>query len=237
MYLLNVFLFYFCKYQTSAKDFTMQQKIHLCIPFLEIARPQSQFPHSCVWERFIYFQDRSTYFLHQNRQIDRGNIKIAHRHMTVEIGTVAAQFLSGIICLFQIFGIDSLQCRWKLLTLMIFCDKPYFDKRHIEYICTQITLETFIKLSTNFHKRGPADAAKIVGIMRMFAAWIVWKSWRIWGPLYCQRVDSVEVSSILHNLALSPWPRVPGLPHYHLPNYPPTYSMMCVVNILLDIFP
>jgi hypothetical protein len=27
-----------------------------------IAQPQSQFPHSCVCERFIYSQDRSTYF-------------------------------------------------------------------------------------------------------------------------------------------------------------------------------
>jgi hypothetical protein len=41
----------------------LQGKSHLCIPFLGIARPQSQFPHSCVWDsRFIYFQDRSTYF-------------------------------------------------------------------------------------------------------------------------------------------------------------------------------
>jgi hypothetical protein len=41
---------------------TLQGKSHLCIPFLGIARPQSQFPHSCVCERFIYSQDRSTYF-------------------------------------------------------------------------------------------------------------------------------------------------------------------------------
>ncbi len=27
-----------------------------------IARPQSKFPHTCVCERFIYSQDRSTYF-------------------------------------------------------------------------------------------------------------------------------------------------------------------------------
>ncbi len=39
-----------------------KKKSHLCIPFLGIARPQSQFPHSCVCERFIYSQDRSTYF-------------------------------------------------------------------------------------------------------------------------------------------------------------------------------
>ncbi len=32
----------------------LQRKSHLCIPFLGIARPQSQFPHSCVCEGFIY---------------------------------------------------------------------------------------------------------------------------------------------------------------------------------------
>ncbi len=53
---------------------TLQRKSHLCFPFLGIVRAQSQFPHSCVCERFIYSQDRSTYFLQQNRQIDRGNI-------------------------------------------------------------------------------------------------------------------------------------------------------------------
>ncbi len=40
----------------------LRGKSHLCIPFLGIVRPQSQFPHSCVCERFIYSQDRSTYF-------------------------------------------------------------------------------------------------------------------------------------------------------------------------------
>ena len=32
---------------------TVQRKSHLCIPFLEIARPQSQFLNSCVCEQFI----------------------------------------------------------------------------------------------------------------------------------------------------------------------------------------
>jgi hypothetical protein len=36
--------------------------LHIYIPFLGIARPQSQFPHSCVCELFIYSQDQSTYF-------------------------------------------------------------------------------------------------------------------------------------------------------------------------------
>ncbi len=39
-----------------------QGKYHLCSLFLGIAPPQSQFPHSCVCEQFIYTQDRSTYF-------------------------------------------------------------------------------------------------------------------------------------------------------------------------------
>jgi hypothetical protein len=41
---------------------TLQGKIHICIPFLGIARPQSQFPHSRVCERYLYSQDWSTYF-------------------------------------------------------------------------------------------------------------------------------------------------------------------------------
>ncbi len=33
---------------------TLQRQFRLYIPFLGIARPRSQFPHSCVFERFIY---------------------------------------------------------------------------------------------------------------------------------------------------------------------------------------
>ncbi len=53
---------------------TLQRQFRLYIPFLGIARPQPQFPHSCVCERFIYSQDRPTYFLQQKRQNHHGNI-------------------------------------------------------------------------------------------------------------------------------------------------------------------
>jgi hypothetical protein len=53
--------------------------------FLGIARPQSQFSHSCVCERFIYSQDRSTFFLQQNRQTVHWNMCI-NRSQTHECG-------------------------------------------------------------------------------------------------------------------------------------------------------
>ncbi len=55
-----LFLFFFP--QATGSSHTLQGKFHLCIPFLGIARPLSQIPHSCVCEHFIYSQDRPTYF-------------------------------------------------------------------------------------------------------------------------------------------------------------------------------
>ncbi len=51
-----------CRSTSCGAATTLQGKSHFCIPFLGIARPQSQFPHSCVCERFIYSKDQSTYF-------------------------------------------------------------------------------------------------------------------------------------------------------------------------------
>jgi hypothetical protein len=101
---------------------TLQRQFRLYIPFLGIARPQPQFPHSCVCERFIYSQDRSTYFLQQKRQTHRGNYIIRSQTLECGNGTEAPIFLFWEY-LFQIFGILSLQCRtlqqamWLAMTL------------------------------------------------------------------------------------------------------------------------
>ncbi len=86
---------------------TLQRKSHLCIPFLGIARLQSQFPHSCVCERFrfIYSQDRSTYFpaaltgrlnwkyLNLSQIYECRNWETEHYNSVLEISRLHSSFL------------------------------------------------------------------------------------------------------------------------------------------------
>ncbi len=59
----------------------MYGKFEITIPRNETSRPRSQFPHSCICERFIYSYDRSTNAIQQNRRTDRGNLHINRSHI------------------------------------------------------------------------------------------------------------------------------------------------------------
>ncbi len=55
---------------------TLQRKFDICSPRKETARPQSQVPHSCVFERFILYIPMigPPIFLQKNKQTDSGSL-------------------------------------------------------------------------------------------------------------------------------------------------------------------
>jgi hypothetical protein len=70
------------------------RKLETNVPGKGIARPQSQFLHPCVCERFIYITTIDLPILLQEicGPIPRIYVFIAQRNMNVEIGTEAAKF-------------------------------------------------------------------------------------------------------------------------------------------------
>jgi hypothetical protein len=82
----------FCERQLGTLQRTNTESSEQIFSEKELRVHKSQFPHSCVFERLIYFHDRSAYSAAGNMWTDHKNIKIAHKHMTMEIGTVAVQF-------------------------------------------------------------------------------------------------------------------------------------------------
>ncbi len=70
-----------CEWHTAK---TQYRKFKTNIPIKGIARPQSQFSHSCVCERFIYSHDRSAYSA-AGKYVDR-SWKYLNRSQTHECG-------------------------------------------------------------------------------------------------------------------------------------------------------
>jgi hypothetical protein len=60
---------------------TLQRKIHLCNPFLGIARPQSQYPHPVSVSNLYIPRIGQHISLQQNRQTDPGYMWISHRYI------------------------------------------------------------------------------------------------------------------------------------------------------------
>ncbi len=88
---------------------TLKRNFNLCTPRKGIARPRSQFPHSCVCERSIYSHVGSTYFP-AAELADSSWEYINHLQKHECRNWDCSRAVPFLGCLFRIFGIVSLQC-------------------------------------------------------------------------------------------------------------------------------
>ncbi len=97
-------------------------KIPFMYFFSGIARPQSQFPHSCVCERFTRIVPGSVHIFPAAEQPDR-SWEYINRLQTHECGNLdCGGTIPFLEYLFRIFGLGSLQCR------KISCTYSLYDK-------------------------------------------------------------------------------------------------------------
>ncbi len=103
---------------------TLQRNFYLCIPRRGITRPQSQFTHSCVCERSICSQDRSTYYTAAEKA-DRSK-KYINRTQKHECrnwvwprssfsGNICCEF--SVLCLFAVYQLARERRIWSLIAL------------------------------------------------------------------------------------------------------------------------
>jgi hypothetical protein len=69
----------------------LQRKSHLCIPFLGNARPQSQFPHTCVCEQFTTNSQRTANGLGSNLLARGGLSSLSHRSLCSQVTTTGEE--------------------------------------------------------------------------------------------------------------------------------------------------
>ncbi len=93
----------YCTVPSSSKEVTLQRKSHLCILFLGIARPQSQFPHT------VHVSVSDLYIPRMGPHISCSRIGRSIVGIQYIKSSVDAQFLFWEYLL-QLFGIGSLQC-------------------------------------------------------------------------------------------------------------------------------
>ncbi len=76
---------------------TLQRRSDFCVPRNETVRPRSQYPRSCICERFTYSHNPFTYFAAIGRSIVNIYESLTDTWMW-DLGTRLHSFISGNIC-------------------------------------------------------------------------------------------------------------------------------------------